>query len=102
MRPIRFLLSALCLIAPLTAFVADAADAAGPPCRPCAGIHVENPATAIDALREGPKVDGEARLYVSWPVGLDGTADTGAFQSLSDAGATPWAAVTFTTPAPAL
>ena len=76
--------------------------AAGPPCRPCAGIYVEDPAAAVAALTEGLPVAGESRLYVSWPASLDGTADKTPFQTIAAAGGTPWVLVTFATPSPLL
>jgi hypothetical protein len=76
--------------------------AAGPPCKPCAGIYVDDPAVAVAALTEGLPVQGESRLYVSWPAALDGTADKTPFQTIAAAGGTPWVLATFKTPAPLL
>lgn len=83
-------------------FAAAPAFAAGPPCKPCAGIVVDDPAAAIAALTEGLPVAGESRLYVGWPAALDGSADKTPFQTIAAAGGTPWALATFTTPAPLL
>lgn len=80
--------------------LSSVAEAAAPPCRPCAGIRVEEPGIAIDALAAGLKVEGEARLYVSWESDLDGIATNGAFESVRRVGGTPWAVTVFRTPAP--
>lgn len=78
------------------------AFAAGPPCKPCAGIVVDDPALAVAALTEGLPVAGESRLYVGWPAALDGGADKTPFEAIAAAGGTPWAMVTFTSPSPLL
>jgi hypothetical protein len=78
------------------------AFAAGPPCNPCAGIKVADPQSAIEALGVGLKVEGEARLYVAWPANLEGQVDKEAFAKIRQVGGTPWALVTFRTPAPLL
>lgn len=75
-------------------------SAAGPPCRPCAGIWVEEPGVAIDALAAGLKVEGESRLYVVWPSKLDGHATNLSFEAVRRVGGTPWTVVTFLSPAP--
>lgn len=82
--------------------VSQLALAAGPPCRPCAGIRVADPAQVLDNLSADPKIEGEARLYVVWPVDLDGSGQTEDFERVRQAGGTPWVAVTFRTPAPVL
>ncbi|MEM6794756.1 MAG: hypothetical protein AAF725_12325, partial [Acidobacteriota bacterium] len=79
---------------------AAAAGAAAPPCRPCGGISVDDPQTAVRALSEGAAVDGDARLYVSWPSELDGSASAAAFEAVRRAGGTPWTVTTFRTPSP--
>lgn len=76
--------------------------AAGPPCRPCAGVRVDDPATLTSALSEEPRLEGEARLYVVWPAELDGSATAEDFETVRQAGGTPWLAVTFRTPSPLL
>lgn len=76
--------------------------AAGPPCKPCAGIVVDDPQAALAALSAGLPVAGESRLYVSWPTPLDGSADAGVFTSVAAAGGTPWALATFRAPSPLL
>ena len=76
--------------------------AAGPPCRPCAGVRVDDPAALAQNLSGAPRLEGEARLYVVWPAELDGTASPEAFETVRQAGGTPWLAVTFRTAAPLL
>ncbi len=93
------LLSRICL-AFLPLLLAPVAEAAGPPCRPCAGVRVSDPSTILDALTAEPALAGEARLYVVWPAELDGSADVAAFEAVRSAGGTPWAVVRFRTPAP--
>jgi len=84
------------------ALLAQPALAAGPPCKPCAGIEVGDPAQALAALAEGLPIAGESRLYVSWPAALDGTADKTPFGAIAAAGGTPWLRVSFKSPAPLL
>lgn len=80
----------------------SAVQAAGPPCQPCAGVRVADPAAVLDALAADPRVQGEERLYVSWPVELDGTADPASMSAVLERGGTPWMVVRFRTPAPLL
>ncbi len=84
----------------LVLLAATAAGAASPPCRPCAGIRVADPSTILRSLVEEPRLEGEARLYVAWPVELDGSAQTSTFEAVRAAGGTPWAIAWFRTPAP--
>lgn len=79
-----------------------AAFAAGPPCRPCAGVRVADPQALLPALTAEPRLEGEARLYVAWNVELDGTADVAATTAVRATGATPWLSLIFRTPAPLL
>jgi hypothetical protein len=74
--------------------------AAGPPCRPCAGVRVDHPAALTHALAGEPRLEGEARLYVVWPSELDGSAKPEGFETVRQAGGTPWMAVTFRSPSP--
>jgi len=74
--------------------------AAGPPCRPCAGVRVDHPAALTTALSGEPRLQGEARLYVVWPAELDGSASPETFETVRRAGGTPWMAVTFRSPSP--
>ena len=93
------LLPWICL-AFLPVVLAPATHAAGPPCRPCAGVRVADPASIAGALAAEPVLEGEARLYVAWPAELDGSAGAGAFEAVRAAGGTPWAIVRFRTPVP--
>ncbi len=77
-----------------------AASAAGPPCRPCAGVRVDDPSSLASAFTTDPKVEGEARLYVAWSAELDGSADSTGFETIRQYGGTPWMTVTFRTPRP--
>lgn len=77
-----------------------AALAAGPPCRPCAGVRVDDPTSLTTALSSEPKIEGEARLYVAWPSELDGSADVTEFEAVRQLGGTPWTTVHFRTPRP--
>ena len=77
--------------------------AAQNPCRPCAGILAEDPASIVAALAQQPPLEGEARLYVAWPVTLDAPGDVAATSAtLSASGATPWPQAVFRTPSPLL
>ncbi len=88
------------LLATVATTVATTAVAATPPCRPCSGISTVGPAAAALALAAAPPVDPEARLYVRWRVSLDGSGAVAGSDALAAAGATPWVALVFTTPAP--
>ncbi len=81
-------------------FVSHAALAVGPPCNPCAGVRVADPASIADQLGRDPRLEGEARLYVSWPAELDGSADPGGFDTVRGYGGTPFMVVHFRTPQP--
>ena len=76
------------------------APAAGPPCRPCAGVRVNDVTALGEALSTAPRLEGEARLYAVWSAELDGTASVEDFETVRSAGGTPWMAVTFRAPAP--
>ena len=78
----------------------ESLGAAGPPCRPCAGVRVADPTALAGALARDPRVEGEARLYVAWPAELDGSADPANFDAVRDLGGTPWMVVRFRVPAP--
>jgi hypothetical protein len=82
--------------------LAPAAVAAGPPCRPCAGLAVSDPLAAAAALGGAPAVAADGRLYVAWGVELDADAAAvgGAAQALASAGATPWLRLAFHAPSP--
>ncbi|MEM7586786.1 MAG: hypothetical protein AAF560_25575, partial [Acidobacteriota bacterium] len=80
--------------------VAQVAGAASPPCSPCAGVRVAEPTALLNNLGGEPRLEGEERLYVAWPVELDGSADGAAFDAVRAAGGTPWVIANFRTPAP--
>ncbi len=82
--------------------LAGSAAAAGPPCRPCAGVQVAFPEAAHAPLVEDFRLEGEERLYVAWPVSLDGSADAAAMDAVLRRGGTPWVLARFATPAPVL
>ncbi len=88
------------LIPSLFMFAPRPAAAAGPPCRPCAGIRIADPAAITAALVQEPKIEGEERLYVAWSAELDGSADAAAMEAILAAGGTPWMVVYFRTPSP--
>jgi len=88
------------LIFAFTPGPAGAAESAGPPCNPCGGVRVEDPASVLPALAAEPRLAGEERLYVVWPVELDGSADLTPLAAVEATGATPWLVVRFHTPAP--
>jgi hypothetical protein len=90
----------VCLFFLLLLTASHAALAAGPPCRPCAGVRVDDPSSLTAALSAEPRVEGEARLYVAWPAELDGSADASGFETVRSLGGTPWMTVTFRTPRP--
>ncbi len=81
---------------------ANLVEAASPPCRPCAGVRVTQPTAWLSALAAAPQLSGEARLYVAWPVELDGNADPNAVAAVRQTGATPWLEVHFRTASPLL
>ena len=99
-----FLIPSLFLLLQLPA---APAAAQGPPCNPCAGLRFQDAAqldsSFIDALKAAPALRDEARLYVNWPVVLDGSAQVAATaEALRGAGAVPWLSLVFHSPAPLL
>jgi len=92
----------LILLSLILSGLAGSAAAAGPPCRPCAGVHVASPEAVLAPLTEDLRLEGEQRLYVSWSVALDGSADAAAMKSVLSRGGTPWIHARFTTPSPVL
>ncbi|TNF75736.1 MAG: hypothetical protein EP299_05965 [Acidobacteria bacterium] len=74
--------------------------AQAPPCRPCAGVRVDNPASLIPELAAEPRLDEEARFYIAWDVALDGSAPLDVATSVAGTGATPWLRLVFATPSP--
>ncbi len=87
------------LVAVLAALALLAAPAAAAPCSPCAGVAVTDPLALAGLL--DPPLDEGSQLFVRWPAG--GPADHGeARDALRAAGAVPWLAFSFSTPAPLL
>ncbi len=83
--------------------------AAAPPCLPCGGLTVEDPAALAAALAAAPALGPEERLYAAWDVDLGriaegpagGAGEEGArAAALAGAGATPWVRLVFRAPAP--
>lgn len=73
---------------------------ATPPCNPCAGVRVADVDTLSAPLTAAPALEDEQRLYVVWSTDLDGSADASDFETVRQAGGTPWLEVRFRTPAP--
>ncbi len=73
------------------------------PCKPCAGIKAADPTALAEALARGWRLGEKAVLYAGWQVDLESAtaaeAAAGA-AALRAAGATPWLALRFATPAP--
>jgi hypothetical protein len=90
----------------LGANLASAAESPGPPCKPCFGLALADPAAvsaATAALPIVPALEKDARLYFAWNVDLDGeslasTAD--AARALAAAGGVPWMRLEFGTSSP--
>jgi hypothetical protein len=80
--------------------VAAGANAQAPPCRPCAGIRVDDPSIALASLASQPQLDEGAIFYVSWSGELDGSIDEADFDRIREAGAVPWLRVTLRAPQP--
>ncbi len=92
-RPLRPLLV-------LSFGVAAAAQAQGPPCRPCAGLEVADPGAWAATLAAPPALEEEARLYFAWTANLsDPAAAVAAAQGVAASGAVPWVRLAFTAPA---
>lgn len=99
------LLPACFLLVTSSTFIPSPVRGQGPPCRPCAGLLVDDPATILGALESDPVLEGEARLYVAWTVELDSPADTGEatrMAGVQQAGGVPWLRLAFRTPSPLL
>ncbi|MDH3744408.1 MAG: outer membrane lipoprotein-sorting protein [Acidobacteriota bacterium] len=71
------------------------AAAASPPCQPCAGIHLADPASLLDLLDAEPVLESGEQLYIAFSTELDGSADPGQPTALAAAGATPWQRLVF-------
>lgn len=89
----------LTLLALITAVV-HPAFAATPPCNPCAGVRVSDVDAVVPHLTAAPALEGEQRLYVVWSTDLDGSADVTDFETVRQAGGTPWLVTRFHTPSP--
>jgi len=76
------------------------AAAQRPPCAPCAGIMVDDPAAALRFFEDAPYLDEDARLYLRWKIDLDGTAEAALAEAAANTGATPWLVLVFKVPAP--
>ncbi len=97
----RFL-SRLAVAAIVSTLVAPALSAADLPCRPCAGVIVDDPFAAAGALAEAPRLEKEAQFFVAWEAALDGTATPAGAHAVAAAGALPWIRLVFATPGPLL
>ena len=90
------------LILACLCFAAQSTLAAAPPCNPCAGVRVADVDAVTPSLTAAPALEGEQRLYVVWPTDLDGSAEKADFETVRQAGGTPWLVVRFRTPSPIL
>ncbi|MCB1034364.1 MAG: hypothetical protein KDD47_11090, partial [Acidobacteria bacterium] len=90
-------------LASITISAVPAALAQGPPCKPCAGLLVDDPSTVLGALESAPILEGEARLYVAWQVELESPNSPRPIEDgIRRAGAVPWLRLAFRTPSPVL
>ncbi len=90
------------LLLVLAICVASNSNAATLPCQPCAGIRTEDPQKLIPGLLELPRLSEDSRLYLAWPVLLDGTAAAETVGAVVTSGSVPWLDLQFTTPPPLL
>src|SRR5262249_5329939 len=76
--------------------------AAALPCAPCAGVRLTAPDGVVEALKAQYQLKPGSPLFVAWdvPLASGGTAAPPDPGPLSQAGATPWISLVFTTPAP--
>ncbi len=95
-------LSSLALLVSLAAYGLPApANAAGLPCKPCAGVELDSPQGVAEALAAQSGLKPGSPLFVAWEVPLaPAPAADGAAAAIAQAGATPWLALVFRTPAP--
>lgn len=96
LKSVALALPFLILLVPLPAL------AAAPPCRPCAGLSVEQPFALDAALAEAPALADGARFYATWDQVLLEPASPAPAHALAARGATPWVRLIFSTPAPLL
>ncbi len=93
----------LILLATISISISPAALAQGPPCKPCAGLLVDDPALLLGALESDPVLEGEARLYIAWNVDLKApSSSVSLLEAVDKAGGTPWLRLRFRTPSPIL
>ncbi|HVR29901.1 MAG TPA: hypothetical protein VMS86_10260 [Thermoanaerobaculia bacterium] len=100
MRRVAPVLCTALVLLGISAYEPAAALVTAPPCRPCIGVRVSEPAAVAPALAESPLLRDGARFYVGWPVELDGSADPAAAEPVRAAGAVPWTIVRFRAPQP--
>lgn len=98
--PLRNARRLMATIAALALGSSTLALAAGPPCRPCAGLVTDDPLAAVTRLGEGPELRDGQRLYLAWSAELDGTADSGIATAVDASGATSWSILRVRTPSP--
>jgi len=72
------------------------------PCRPCAGVLIDDPFAVTAALEAPPRLEKDAQFFVGWDAALDGTATSAGAHAVAGAGAKPWIRLVFSTPAPLL
>lgn len=95
-------------LAPLLSITASllgtvALSAQSPPCRPCAGIRVNDPTAVVETLADLPPIGEPGSLYVSWKADLDAPEESGTVtEKLRELRGVAWPLVTLTTPAPVL
>jgi hypothetical protein len=70
------------------------------PCSVCAGVRIADPAVAVDALANEPKLGDDDAFFLAWTMPLDGTADVDFIDRVRRTGAKPWLRVVFRTPQP--
>jgi hypothetical protein len=80
----------------------DIARAESFPCSPCAGVVVDDPLAALEALAAPPRLTPEAALYLAFDVEAGPAATPALAHAVAAAGAVPWLRLVFTTPAPLL
>ncbi len=94
----------LAILLPITlALSAFPATAAAPPCRPCAGVAVDDATAAAALLGELPAISPDGRLYLAWSHHLnasDPAVAAAQAAAVADAGATPWLRLVFHAGAP--
>ncbi len=92
----------LALVALVSIAALPALHATQSPCRPCAGVLVDDPFAVAAALEAPPRLEKDAQFFVGWDTTLDGTASPAGAHAVAAAGAKPWIRLLFATPAPLL